>query len=471
MSVFAIIHLLAAVITEYTVNNRNLVPEAFNYIWHIIFLVSVTFVCAALLDYLLYYVERGSGIRQRLQRTILLAVCGLAIVGEIVLPIEYVDTPYGSYSLGMKAYCLYGAVVYSIVMMIVLLVRYRAVIGKDRSRVMIASILIFITMSSIQMLYPYVLLTGLGVTMIILGIMINTEDAHIYISYATDLCNELGCAEILQELLLQKKPLHIGVYAFLGEYSDIKDAMLSVREALNEKKQRVICGTLADNILVVLPIYGVVKGITQIDTLPEPVSQNDKLNYKKEIMEFSGQKSVSDIVEYINDFKTRYEGDALQRDDLTGLLRRTAFIRQIDYMIASKIGFTFVMLDLDDFKSINNTYGHNIGDVALKYVANALSTALRKADVICRIGGDEFAVALSGVTDPAIIFETTERVKKQLAKQDILPDDRCVLRVSFGAKIYNPEGGTPSFNELYEEADAALYRAKHQGKNRLVVAD
>lgn len=467
MAICAIIHLVAAVVTEYTVNNRSTVPEAFNYIWHLIFLTSITCICGLIYYYLILYVERGTGHQQQISKIALLTVFVISILGELILPIEYIDTPHGSYSLGMKAYSLYVIVIYTMVMLVITIFRYRETIGKEKSNVLLASVVIFVTIAMIQMVRPYMLLTGLAITLIVLGIMVNTEDAHMYISYHTGLYNDLGCREILQELIFTKKPFQVAAYAFLGNNDEIDAAMLSIQEQLPEKIKKVICGTLADNVLVVLPM----QSLTGIASLPKdmPTPNNPKgdLKYTVQILNLDCNTSVPLILKALRDFKNRYEANALQRDELTGLLRRAAFIRQVEYLITSEQEFTFLMVDLDDFKSINDTYGHGIGDKVLKCVADILSSALRTSDIICRMGGDEFAIALLNITNADEVCEITDRIRKSLAEMDILPDSQINVLLSIGAKICNKQDRATSFQEIYTEADAALYHAKYNGKNQI----
>lgn len=470
MVAVAMIHLVAAVVTEYTVSNRETVPEVLNDIGHIIFLISLTCLCGLILDYLLLFVERASGRRQRLQKKILAFVCAAGVCAEIVLPVEYTDAVQGSYLSGMKVYALYIVVGYTMVMQAVIFFRYRNILEKDRGRVLFASMFLFSVIAGIQILCPHILLTDAVVTMLVLGIMVNTEDSHVYITYGTGLYNELGCREILQETLLLKRPFSVGVYVFLDGNSNMKEAMLSVQRQIPEKKFRIICGTLADNVLIVLPVSSWTKGSVSVKYLPKPEGADGKLSYTSEILRFDGQESASGIFDTICDFKNRYEESALQRDELTGLLRRAAFIRQVEHMIANKKVFTFMMIDLDDFKSINDIYGHNVGDDALKYVAGALVAVLRTSDAVCRIGGDEFAVALCGVTDRNAVREIVDRIKNCLTERAVLPDDRCAVKLSCGAKICDLKEGSPSFQELYMEADSALYQAKREGKNRLFIA-
>lgn len=475
MWIYAEIHIISATVTEYTVNNRSIVPEWFNLLWHIIFHMSIIGVCSTMLVYLLQYVERGSGKSCKGQKTALTAVCLLGAAGVTVLPIEYIDTPNGSYSFGGKAFALYGVVVCSLIMLLANIIRSRKILDRTCRNVMFSSVLIFIAAAAIQILFPHILLTGLAITLIVLGIMLNTEDAHLYISHSTGLYNELGCSEIISELLLARKPFNAGVYVFLGETPCVRCAMIKLKEKLTGER-RVICGTIAGNVFVVLPARA---GAVFPETLPEweNDSENgaDKIDCIKEIISIDPAEigTVPEVISRIRELKAKHEEEALQKDELTGLLRRAAFLRQADHILAGGGGFTFLMIDMDDFKSINDTYGHSIGDSVLKAAADSFTGSMRSSDVICRMGGDEFAAILPGVTAAERVEEVIDRVRKRLAEKNILPDNRCRIGLSFGAKIHAPSDDTavniPSFQEVYSEADAALYKAKRGGKNKLCI--
>jgi diguanylate cyclase (GGDEF)-like protein len=126
------------------------------------------------------------------------------------------------------------------------------------------------------------------------------------------------------------------------------------------------------------------------------------------------------------------------------------------------------MLDLDDFKSINDTYGHQQGDVVLKHVARALRDTSRDADVPARYGGEEMAVILPH-TDLEGAYAISERVRRAIEALHIPRldgDGRLRMTASFGVAA-STEGDKDG---LIADADAALYEAKRQGKNRTVKA-
>ncbi len=464
IAMMGIVHVLAAVVTEYTVNNRNQVPGLFNHIWHVIFLVSITITCALLYLYLVIYVERGTGASRKTAKSVTCAVLLISVAGELLLPITYMDTPYGSYSLGPKAYCLYLMAAYTIVAMASTVIRYRRVLNRNKRNVLLASVCIFVVIAVVQITFPYVLITALGVTMVVLSLTIHAEDVHMYISSDTGMYNELGCREILQELILGGKPFQVGVYAFLGRDDAIQESMRSLQEALPEKQYRVICGSLADNLMVVIPLR-VRRGAAQMQELPTPKCSED-VTCSMQVMNFDGNCSVDDILGAARDFKDRYEETSLQRDELTGLLRRTAFIRQVEYLIKAGRSFTFVMMDLDNFKQVNDTFGHNVGDDLLRGVARVIQNELRTSDVVCRMGGDEFAIVLDGLTVRESVTMIADRLRQKVRSAD-WGKGKAGVTLSMGAKISVPTHRNRTFQEVYAEADGALYRSKYSGKDRI----
>ena len=354
------------------------------------------------------------------------------------------------------------------VMMLVTIIRYHKVLDWDKCYVLLCSVLIFVIIAGIQICMPHVLLTGLGVSLIVLGLAINAEDVHMYFSGDTGLYNEKGCREILQEAVLCGRPFRVGMYAFLGRDDAIREAMKGLRDALPEGKSRVICGTLADNLLVVIPMQ--VRGKTvELPELPVPDASED-LTFTSEVLSFSGQDAVTEIINAAKDFKNRFEEDSLQRDELTGLLRRTAFIRQMEYMMKMGQSFAFLMTDLDNFKQVNDRFGHGAGDELLRKIAAALQGEVRTSDVVCRMGGDEFGILLSGLTTREAVSAVADRFLAAVSGI-CLPDGDTAVTLSIGARISRPTDRDRSFQAVYAKADAALYRAKYLGKNRITFAE
>ncbi|NUT56142.1 MAG: diguanylate cyclase [Thermoleophilia bacterium] len=156
-------------------------------------------------------------------------------------------------------------------------------------------------------------------------------------------------------------------------------------------------------------------------------------------------------------------------DGLTGLANR----RQADEALASEIARTerlggpvgLILADVDDFKAVNDRYGHPTGDIVLRDLAETLRENVREIDTAARWGGEEFAVILPG-TDLEGAAQVAERIRAALAERMILSVDAAPLHVtaSFGVAVSNP---TTTVQQLVEAADEALYRAKRAGKDRV----
>jgi diguanylate cyclase (GGDEF)-like protein len=168
--------------------------------------------------------------------------------------------------------------------------------------------------------------------------------------------------------------------------------------------------------------------------------------------------------------------DIVQRqamtDELTGLVNRRRFISALEAEIESALALgglvSVILVDLDDFKRINDRFGHHMGDTVLQAFASLLEAHVRDIDVAGRLGGEEFAILLPA-TDLAGAAATAERLRRSLGERPLAGADDRELSVtaSFGVAEH-AEGQTG--DELLRIADAALYRAKNQGKNRVCSA-
>lgn len=156
-------------------------------------------------------------------------------------------------------------------------------------------------------------------------------------------------------------------------------------------------------------------------------------------------------------------------DLLTGLFNRAYFEATIELEAArsQRTGYpvSLLLIDIDHFKRINDSYGHPIGDDVIRTVAALFQETARKSDVVCRYGGEEFAILLPGTT-AADAFQFAERLRKKIA--NIAPNHlpiSCPITVSIGITCSNGRNdATPS--QLIEEADVALYSGKKNGRNR-----
>lgn len=154
-----------------------------------------------------------------------------------------------------------------------------------------------------------------------------------------------------------------------------------------------------------------------------------------------------------------------QYDQLTGLVNRTLFRdRLVQAMARSKrlqqpLGL--MLLDLDRFKPVNDTLGHNVGDQLLKLVAERLHECVREVDTVARMGGDEFTIILEGLMCEEDIALVAARITKSLAQPFQIDTHQALIGVSIGITVYPTDDHNA--DELLKHADAAMYRAKQQG--------
>lgn len=164
------------------------------------------------------------------------------------------------------------------------------------------------------------------------------------------------------------------------------------------------------------------------------------------------------------------------RDSLTGILNRTAFLADAQVVLRGlKVpegwpsAAAVLMLDLDHFKSVNDTYGHAAGDELLREVARRISANLRPHDLFGRLGGDEFAVFLRDCA-PRQADEVAERLRAAIAAQPIQVTEGAAIEISASIGMTPVETGRhPSLDQLLERADQALYLAKEKGRNQVVI--
>ena len=181
------------------------------------------------------------------------------------------------------------------------------------------------------------------------------------------------------------------------------------------------------------------------------------------------------LVATLQDVTAQYLSNAALRhaaetDPLTEIANR----RQFDGVLKSAFEETtenapgaLIVADLDRFKSLNDAYGHDFGDIVIQRFAMILRDCVRSSDLCARIGGEEFALLLC-TTDPTAVFETADRVRRLLAQQSFVEQGKQVsVTASFGTCLL---GAYANERDAYKAADNALYAAKSNGRNQVVSA-
>jgi diguanylate cyclase (GGDEF)-like protein/PAS domain S-box-containing protein len=180
------------------------------------------------------------------------------------------------------------------------------------------------------------------------------------------------------------------------------------------------------------------------------------LNYVGVMRDISTIKQSQQQLEYLANY-----------DALTGLGNRNLFYTRLKVGIEKaqrhRRSLAVVFIDLDNFKVINDTLGHDVGDVLLSEVARRIKTCVRQEDVVCRLGGDEFTVYVEDFIDPEALVGTTQRLTQVISEPYRVGGQEIFVTASAGISVYPNDGKTMS--ELVKNADTAMYKVKEQGKN------
>lgn len=181
---------------------------------------------------------------------------------------------------------------------------------------------------------------------------------------------------------------------------------------------------------------------------------------------------LSIVVSYVLKLQMKQLKESSIRDHLTGLFNRRYFDETFDHKLLRGIHKNYsiglILIDIDNFKSYNDRFGHAAGDQVLREIANFLFDRIHMVDIVCRFGGDEFAILLPGATKE-ILQELAEQLRLDVKTLMIRFNGKQIgpCSISLGLAL-SPEHGT-SREVLLAAADAALYRAKQAGKDRVVI--
>ena len=183
--------------------------------------------------------------------------------------------------------------------------------------------------------------------------------------------------------------------------------------------------------------------------------------------------AINETLDALQETQEKWQHDALH-DPLTGIANRTLFLQHLGAALerarnTPEACLALLMIDIDHFKKINDSYGHLVGDEFLLTITRRISGVLRSTDLLARFGGDEFAVLLEAVGDTGEALACAERIREALCRP--IPWEVHTFHVSASLGVAVDVGGTTTAVQLLREADTAMYRAKQQGRNCCMLFD
>ncbi|PKM50868.1 MAG: GGDEF domain-containing protein [Firmicutes bacterium HGW-Firmicutes-7] len=188
------------------------------------------------------------------------------------------------------------------------------------------------------------------------------------------------------------------------------------------------------------------------------------LDFKKEVIGITGSNHDITAIK-LNENKIKH---LAYHDPLTDLPNRTLFFDRlknaIDRSRRSKTKIAVLFFDMDNFKRINDTLGHSIGDELLVETAKRIAACMREYDTVARLSGDEFAVLLQNIEKVEDMLSIVQRIQQKFNVPFYLSENTIDLTTSIGIAMYPEDGDTPE--DLLKNADTAMYKAKEQGRNK-----
>ena len=189
------------------------------------------------------------------------------------------------------------------------------------------------------------------------------------------------------------------------------------------------------------------------EILYKPILENEKV--------YSVLKILHDITEHkILENELSHKAN---HDKLTNLPNRASLYELMNEEIKNNKNFALFFIDLDNFKSVNDTYGHDIGDNLLIDVSKRIKRVLKESDFVARLGGDEFCVVIKNISDRDIIAKIAQKINKTISTPFILNEQKINTTCSIGISLYPQDA--KNLQKLIKNADSAMYQTKQNGRN------
>lgn len=439
-------------ITIYTVNHRNFVPNSLNLIAHIIYLMSLLGFIYLLFLYMRSYLEASRNFHKTVK--LLQSVpFFLSTIGIIVLPITYVQGKTTDYSLGPKAYALYGSVILYLLFIAYYCLRYWEELDSEKRLAIILAVPIYGVTAAIQLTIPESLVVIVCVTLIMMGLILSNENIEKYMDEKTSMFNQYSFETVLDEIDFEKQNMIIGILCFceIESNSDWKQNIEILQDINKEIKAQHRVGYRIGENGVVFIAGSADKAQLSLNKIKENVESKygkEKISIETKILPEKSSSSKYECMQNITAFCTEIGRRFAYIDYLTHIYNRNALERDLANR-KNDAGY-YLIADLNDLKIVNDTLGHSAGDELLQDFAALLVSVVKEHGSVYRQGGDEFAVLYYG--DAPQLLHNLEEACEIHNQSDHIP-----IRYAIG---YCPM----SDNNFMDQADQMMYADKKQKK-------
>ncbi len=382
-------------ITICTVNNRDVVPDSLNLAAHIIYLMSILGFVYLLFVYMRSYLETNLRFSKAVRILHSLPFM-VSTVGIFLLPITYVHGKATDYSLGPKAYALYGSLVIYLILILYYCLRYWKIMDEDKRLAIVLAVPLYVVTALIQMLIPETLVVVVCSTLILLGLILSNENTEKYVDEKTTLFNQYSFEKVLEEVDFEKQKLVIAVLCFCKTENtlDWKQDVQILNDIHKEIKQYHLYGYRVGESGVVFISSGEEKAQAMLEKIQGNVENKygkDTINIETKILTKDATVTKYSCMRNIIVFCSEVGSRLAYIDYLTNIYNRNALERDLDKQ-QEQADIYYFIADLNDLKLVNDTIDHSAGDKLLQGFARLLADAAGEDGRAYRQGGDEFAV-------------------------------------------------------------------------------
>lgn len=426
------INLLLDILTEYSINlERNIFNATFTDSLQSLSLLSLFLSCHYIYEYMLSYVELNEQKECEKERKINKVIGATAIIAIFLLPITYVNNNGVMCLDGPKLYAVYGVIAYLMLLEIIHLIKDRKCIPKEQYRSICLTAAIFITVAIIQMVFPYCLISGMGLTLEVIVLYLSLESPEKYIDTEQKTFNINGLLYVLKEKSFLNKDEKLYLYSF--NYSDSEEHIYAL-------KKYVYTLTNAAH----LPLYKINENVIAI------VSEDNVLKDMSISVTMRPVKitNIEDAEIAIKNFIEDSLNKEMYIDKMTNVYNRNKYEKDVQDKIKDKLWY--VIADINNLKTTNDTLGHDKGDELIKDFAYLLKTTFPD-ECIYRLGGDEFVII-----SEKEVKKKVEELGKLTLKFNV--EKKKNVEYAIGFQQYNEKIST--WDDITKKADELMYNNK-----------